>query len=868
MKSIELEAVEYYDTLEGFLPFYLGAEKKVKYSMNFNTGELILEGNNVDCIIDDSLHLGDYYKYGSSSFYAPPWKKHIRTITFEGENFSCAYEEYLPNLETVNINTINGNIKLLHSNFESLYVNSNSTIKYYNPNERNNNYKFKVNNLYFGDITNKEKVLENIQNTTTGKISLTDDCEDFIIENDTIYSADKSCIVYAFSDNKTYEIADSVDTILSNQYGTALDGLTNVEEFKVAKGNLSFKTSDGVLFDRYMHELIKYPKCSQEVHYNIPETVKLLDDFAFADTKCLEELYLPSSVNREFVRSIKNDTKVKLFVNVGSYAHNYVTKNHYYYINVNYDNVKPLNKNEELIKKSEIGDKKYIVRSFTPDKTDEYILKIKNSDSDILTVSYYKNDVFVYDNQNFIGAYNYTLTGKSKSVTVHLKAGKTYYFSIKTENNCDSIISIERANEQKEVYSKGLYYSLDYETKTASVIGPASDHCVYDILPKIKGCTVTSIEDYAFKSCSNMVNEINIPETVRNIGNSAFADCEGLKNVNVDENNSYLKYVDGVLFNNDMTELVWYPNYLNSKDYTIPSSVKVINGGAFYKNSYLKSVLFSNSVESIEEEAFFETKLKRVEIPSSVKNVGKQAFANSSIRELVLNKGLQLIDEGAFENNLFKVVGLPSTVSEIKEKAFIKCNNLQDVFVKNSEVVFDDDIFNTSVTLFGTVGSTAEIYANDNCLDFVDINNINDVDTACSHSAVVNDKAVSATFTKTGKTAGKHCKICGAVIVAQKTVAKLGSPLINKVKSGSKQFTAYWESVDKIDGYQIQYSTYKDFSKGKKLVTISGYKSTSKTVKKLKGKKKYYVRIRAYKTINGVRNYSPWSKYKAVTTKK
>ena len=129
-------------------------------------------------------------------------------------------------------------------------------------------------------------------------------------------------------------------------------------------------------------------------------------------------------------------------------------------------------------------------------------------------------------------------------------------------------------------------------------------------------------------------------------------------------------------------------------------------------------------------------------------------------------------------------------------------------------------------------------------------------------------KGEPATFKAAGKTDGKKCKTCGKVTVAQKTIAKLGAPSLSTVSANSKGFKATWKSVSKIDGYQIQYSTSSSFKSGKKTVTVSGYKSTSKTVKSLKAKKKYYVRIRAYKTIDGKKQYSAWSKSKTVTTKK
>ncbi len=136
-----------------------------------------------------------------------------------------------------------------------------------------------------------------------------------------------------------------------------------------------------------------------------------------------------------------------------------------------------------------------------------------------------------------------------------------------------------------------------------------------------------------------------------------------------------------------------------------------------------------------------------------------------------------------------------------------------------------------------------------------------------SHSPVT-EPAINATFKEAGKTEGSYCEYCGAIIKAQKNIPKLGAAKLSKVTAGKKQFKATWKKVASVDGYQIQYSTDKSFKKGKKTVTVSKQSTTGKTVKKLKAKKKYYVRIRAYKTINGKKQYSAWSKNKAVTTRK
>lgn len=96
---------------------------------------------------------------------------------------------------------------------------------------------------------------------------------------------------------------------------------------------------------------------------------------------------------------------------------------------------------------------------------------------------------------------------------------------------------------------------------------------------------------------------------------------------------------------------------------------------------------------------------------------------------------------------------------------------------------------------------------------------------------------------------------------------------ISKVTAQKKGFKVSWKKGKEITGYEIQYSTSNKF-KGKttKTVTVSSSKTTTKAISKLSAKKKYYVRIRTYKTVkvNGksTKLYSEWSATKTVTTKK
>lgn len=108
---------------------------------------------------------------------------------------------------------------------------------------------------------------------------------------------------------------------------------------------------------------------------------------------------------------------------------------------------------------------------------------------------------------------------------------------------------------------------------------------------------------------------------------------------------------------------------------------------------------------------------------------------------------------------------------------------------------------------------------------------------------------------------------------AAQTTTQPAAPKNNKkvkvasAKAGKKSIKVTWKKVKGIKGYQIQYSTNKKFKKGNKTITVKSTKSTSATIKKLKSKKKYYVRMRTYKIVNGKKVYSAWSKAKSVKVK-
>ena len=90
---------------------------------------------------------------------------------------------------------------------------------------------------------------------------------------------------------------------------------------------------------------------------------------------------------------------------------------------------------------------------------------------------------------------------------------------------------------------------------------------------------------------------------------------------------------------------------------------------------------------------------------------------------------------------------------------------------------------------------------------------------------------------------------------------------IQKLKSKSRSFFIDWAQKGSATGYEIQYATNSKFS-GAKKVTVTNNKTDKKTISKLSGKKKYYVRVRSYTTVKGKKYYGAWSSTKSVTTKR
>lgn len=134
--------------------------------------------------------------------------------------------------------------------------------------------------------------------------------------------------------------------------------------------------------------------------------------------------------------------------------------------------------------------------------------------------------------------------------------------------------------------------------------------------------------------------------------------------------------------------------------------------------------------------------------------------------------------------------------------------------------------------------------------------------------------APSCKFKVTGLKAGKDYKfrvsavangVEGKKSTWLKAATKPNQVKLSSVKAKSgRKIAVSWKSTTST-GYQLQWSTNRDFSKNYKTVTVASGKS--KTITAAQSKKKYYVRVRAYKTVNRQKIYGKWSSVKSIKTK-
>lgn len=401
---------------------------------------------------------------------------------------------------------------------------------------------------------------------------------------------------------------------------------------------------------------------------------------------------------------------------------------------------------------------------------------------------------------------------------------------------------------------------------------------------------------HAFNCCSNLEN-ISLPKNLKEIGEYAFNRCEKLTQITIPSNAQCGKYAfsycgftkvelpDGM---KEISDGLFACSSL--EEITIPSSVKKIGHDAF-RYTYLKKVDLPNGISTVSNGAFCGcTYLEEVVIPSSVKNIEMQAFAGcSSLTSVTIPNGVTSIESEAFDDcsSLISIT-IPKSVTYIGNQAMGYTYDETG----NYKILVED------LVIYGQKSSTAEAYAKKNGITFKFGTNgksklttqntiIKLSKTSCTYDGKAKKPTVKVLNSK-GKALKKsnytvsysdNVKVGKATVIIKfkgnytgtikKTFTiKPNTTSITGTSGTSNSVTLTWKKQSKqTSGYQVQYATDKKFTKNKQTVDVAGIKKTSKKITGLSKKTTYYCRVRTYKTVNGKKYYSGWSKVRAVKTK-
>ena len=213
---------------------------------------------------------------------------------------------------------------------------------------------------------------------------------------------------------------------------------------------------------------------------------------------------------------------------------------------------------------------------------------------------------------------------------------------------------------------------------------------------------------------------------------------------------------------------------------------------------------------------------------------------NAKAPALVAAKDVQADDFANFVKNIQKV-SVNGKEYAASGKGSVKLINEDGTLVTTADALKAEGTYNIVVTATGY----------NKTLEFTYTNKSDTTATKSSDATTATKPAATTTATKP------------AVKPVKKVTVKKQTA---KVKAGKKKLTVTWKKDKNVSGYQIKIATKKNF-KGAKTYTVKSYKTYKKVIKKLKAKKKYFVKVRAYKTVGKSKVYGAYSAVRSCKVK-
>lgn len=289
---------------------------------------------------------------------------------------------------------------------------------------------------------------------------------------------------------------------------------------------------------------------------------------------------------------------------------------------------------------------------------------------------------------------------------------------------CISLESIELPDKITELPSALFYYDIELNDIT---------------LPQ----KLEHIDSMCIVGCHSIAS-IEIPSTVTEIEPAAILSCAGLKEINVDANNSvYRSDEKGVLYTADGKTLLLYPANNGVFNYQVPETVKSIGKYAFASSMTLETITFPKSYTEVFPQGAFSDCAKLLSIncnPECLSEISSSLFAScKQLQNLTLPDNCTAIGDYAFfECENLTEMTIPEKVSKIGKSAFCSCNRLTSLTIPDSVTEIGDNAVGYSIEtdaenneqlvqrpdfiIRGRSGSAAKTFAKENGLTFKQTN--------------------------------------------------------------------------------------------------------------------------------------------------
>ena len=195
-----------------------------------------------------------------------------------------------------------------------------------------------------------------------------------------------------------------------------------------------------------------------------------------------------------------------------------------------------------------------------------------------------------------------------------------------------------------QIAEGGKAYAEGHFTQT-NVVGKAMLASCEKLKRIVLPLQTTKIEADAFRNCSSL-HTIEVPTLVESIETSAG--CTALAEINVQAGNSHYCSKDGVLLSGDGKSILWFPMGKEG-EYTLPSTVTTVGDYAF-RNCRIETFHFADGLTSIGKYAFYNSSVKEVSLPSTVKQIPTGLFQKcADLTTVHLGKNTELLGDYVFD---------------------------------------------------------------------------------------------------------------------------------------------------------------------------------------------------------------------------